>query len=143
MRTFLTSGMPRCCIASLTAAPCGSSTAALGVTTTLAFIAPNLGAQCSADNDVLGRKTPSKTFSQPLLVAIHGFTASGITAAASAGRRTRLIRQKLSHAHHCRSRVGYHLLFGRWFILTRFADRFTATQPAVIEVQQPAAPELA
>jgi len=34
-------------------------------------------------------------------------------------------------------------LFGRWFILTRFADRFTATQPAVVEVQQPTAPELA
>src|SRR5437762_1327861 len=31
-------------------------------------------------------------------------------------------------------------LFGRWFILTRFADRFTATQPAVVEVQQPTAP---
>src|SRR5205814_8213757 len=81
----------------------------LGVTPTLAFIAPNLRSQCSAYNDVLGRKTPSKTFSRPLLVAIHGFTASGITAPASAGRRNRLVRQKLSHAHHCRSRVGYHL----------------------------------
>src|SRR5205823_6758992 len=38
IRTFFTSGIPRCCIASRTAAPCGSSTAAFGVTSTLTFI---------------------------------------------------------------------------------------------------------
>src|SRR2546423_13011540 len=38
IRTELTSGIPRCCIASRTAAPCGSSTAAFGVTSTLTFM---------------------------------------------------------------------------------------------------------
>src|SRR5205085_7080908 len=38
IRTEFTSGMPRCCIASRTAAPCGSSTAAFGVTRTLTFM---------------------------------------------------------------------------------------------------------
>src|SRR5207302_3345130 len=38
IRTERTSGMPRCCIASRTAAPCGSSTAAFGVTTTFTFM---------------------------------------------------------------------------------------------------------
>ena len=28
-------------------------------------------------------------------------------------------------------------LCGGWFVLTRFADRFTATQPAMVEVRQP------
>jgi hypothetical protein len=28
-------------------------------------------------------------------------------------------------------------LCGGWFVLTRFADKFTATQPAVVEVRQP------
>jgi hypothetical protein len=28
-------------------------------------------------------------------------------------------------------------LFGGWFVLTRFADEFTATQPAMVEVRQP------
>jgi len=28
-------------------------------------------------------------------------------------------------------------LCGGWFVLTRFADKFTATQPAMVEVQQP------
>ena len=38
MRTLRTSGIPRCCMASRTAAPCGSSTAAFGVTKTFIFI---------------------------------------------------------------------------------------------------------
>jgi hypothetical protein len=37
--TLRTSGIPRCRIASRTAFPCGSSTAAFGITITFAFIA--------------------------------------------------------------------------------------------------------
>src|SRR6266446_10609593 len=54
IRTLRTSGIPRCCIASRTAAPWGSSTAAFGVTTTLTFMPkyPELDrdgqAQCSS-----------------------------------------------------------------------------------------------
>src|SRR5215210_3539288 len=42
IRTLRTSRIPRCCIASRTAAPCGSSTAAFGVTTTFIFMGPIL-----------------------------------------------------------------------------------------------------
>src|SRR5215472_15351535 len=38
IRTLRTSGIPKCRIASRTAFPCGSSTAAFGITITLAFI---------------------------------------------------------------------------------------------------------
>src|SRR5436305_648303 len=38
IRTFLTSRIPKCCIASRTAAPCGSRSAAFGVTRTLTFM---------------------------------------------------------------------------------------------------------
>src|SRR6516162_9792764 len=40
IRTLRTSGIPRCRIASRTALPCGSSTAAFGMTITFAFTAP-------------------------------------------------------------------------------------------------------
>ncbi len=33
-------------------------------------------------------------------------------------------------------------LCGGWFVLTRFADRFTTTQPAVVEVRQPTPAEV-
>src|SRR5207248_9968969 len=38
IRTEWTSGIPKCCFASRTAAPCGSRTAAFGVTRTLTFM---------------------------------------------------------------------------------------------------------
>src|SRR5437773_879642 len=99
IRTFFTSRIPRCCIASRTAAPCGSSTATFGITTTLAFICSIYEHKADATMVFSGLEISFKAHIAALVVAANGSTARHANAIARSARDG-LFRQRLPDSYY-------------------------------------------
>src|SRR5437764_9304477 len=115
IRTFLTSRIPSCCIASRTAAPCGSSTAAFGITTTLAFIISIYEPNGGAPMFFARKKVLLKLFSSRYLSPRNGPSTNQASAAAAGAKGDGVLRQGLPDPRRHRG-CSWHRSDRRWFV---------------------------